>query len=165
MATLTQIRVKELLRYDPETGHFRWRKPTTNRVKVGSLAGHPDHQHGYRLIGVDGRVYHASRLAFLYMVGHLPDYIDHKNRDRGDDRWENLREATRSQNQMNRGVQSNSSSGLKGAHWHGQSGKWYARITVRGKTHNLGLHHTAKQAHTAYCAAVTELHGEYAAVK
>lgn len=165
MATLTQERLKELLSYDPDIGVFVWVKANTNRVKVGDVAGHPDKQHGYRLIGIDGRIYHAARLAFLYMTGEMPDNVDHRNRDRGDDRWENLRAATRSQNQMNRGVQSNSSSGLKGAHWHPQSKKWYARITAHGHTHNLGLHKTPELAHQAYCAAAARLHGAFAAAK
>jgi predicted heme/steroid binding protein len=163
--TLTRERLRELMKYDPETGLFYWAKQTSNRVKVGDVVGHQEPVQGYRLIGVDGRVYKASRLAFMWMTGEMPSTVDHANRDRMDDRWCNLRLATRSQNQCNRGVQSNSTSRLKGAHVHGQSGKWYARITVNGVTHSLGLHDTPELAHQAYREAAERLHGEFAAVK
>lgn len=162
MATLTASRLTEVLSYDPQTGVFSWQNPTTNRVKTGDRAGHPDTQHGYRLIGIDGRVYHAGRLAFLYMTGTMPAFVDHINRDRADDRWDNLRSVTRSQNQMNRTKQSNNTSGFKGVHFISATGRWRARIGANTQQQSLGVYDTPELAHRAYLIAAAKLHGEFA---
>lgn len=162
--TLTRERLRELMKYDPETGLFYWAKQTSNRVKAGDVVGHQEPVQGYRLIGVDGRVYKASRLAFLWMTGEMPDFVDHINRDRVDDRWTNLRPATRQQNQCNRGKQANNTSGFKGVHFHPQSGRWRARIGIGRKQKSLGTYDTPELAHEAYTAAAKQLHGEFAQV-
>lgn len=163
MARLTAERLREVISYDPETGVFCWRVTLSNRNHAGSRAGCQCSRDDYRLIGIDGVVYKANRLAWLYMTGKWPAHlIDHKNLDRGDDRWDNLREATHSQNLSNRGAQRNNTSGFKGVHFHPQSGRWRARIAKDGKHISLGLHDTAENAHLAYTAAAIDLHGEFA---
>jgi hypothetical protein len=99
---LTQERLKELLDYSPETGEFRW-QASRGGVRAGDLAGCADRL-GYLRITIDGRRHSAARLAFLWMVGAFPvDEVDHRNQVKSDNRWSNLRNATRAQNQANKG--------------------------------------------------------------
>jgi hypothetical protein len=86
--------------------------------------------------------------------------VDHINGDRLDNRKINLRVCTDSQNLMNRGAQSNNTSGFKGVSFH--QGKWRAIITFQKKTKHLGYYPTPREAHEAYCLCADMLHGEFA---
>lgn len=88
--------------------------------------------------------------------------IDHKNRDPLDNRRSNLREATRSENCANRGINSNNTSGFKGVDFHKSSGKWRARICVNRKSIDLGLFDKPHDAHEAYVHAANRYFGEFA---
>jgi hypothetical protein len=88
--------------------------------------------------------------------------IDHQNGNGLDNRRENLRIATNAQNLFNRGPQRNNSSGFKGVCFHKQAQKWKAEIAFRGQRKHLGLFTTPEDAHAAYIAAATQLHGEFA---
>src|SRR4029434_9631151 len=102
---LTAERLREVLTYDPESGLFLWNITTSNRVRAGDIAGNTENHYGYRRIGIDGKLYRGARLAWLYMKGEWPPgRVDHKNRNRIDDRWENLRLCTHAQNVANTGV-------------------------------------------------------------
>ena len=155
---LTQDRLKELLHYDPETGIFTWRV-ARGSAKVGDVAGVIDTE-GYRLIWLDNCQFRAPRVAFFYVIGVWPtETIDHINGVRDDDRWLNLREATREENSHNRGVPPiNNSSGFIGTGWNKSHSKWEARIRAGGKLHHLGYFATPKAAHAAYLKAKNELH-------
>jgi hypothetical protein len=160
---LTQERLKELLTYNPETGLFHWLVRTSNRTDVGKQAGHCEKRLGYVLIELDGRLYQAQRLAWLYMHGHWPEFeIDHENGNPSDNRFLNLRAATHSQNLKNVKRPSHNTSGFKGVHLHRQSGRWRARIRANGKYYSLGLHTTKELAHAAYREGAIRLHGEFA---
>lgn len=160
---LTADELRRVLKYDPEAGTFTWLQHTSNRTAPGRAAGHVCKRYGYRLIGVGGVLYKANRLAWLYMTGEWPsNIVDHKNGVRDDDAWNNLRLATHGQNLANAKKPAHNSSGFKGVHYHPQSGKWRARIAVNRRHKSLGLHSTPEAAHAAYCAAATEIHGEFA---
>lgn len=88
--------------------------------------------------------------------------IDHVNCNRLDNRRSNLRLATKSQNQSNRGAQKNSVSGYKGVSWNKQCKKWKAQIANNSKDKYLGLFNTSEEAAKAYDIAARELHGEFA---
>ena len=137
MTTLTQKILQEILYYDPETGIWEWRKSVSNRVRVGELAGHWHEykNNRYLRIGINGKHHLASRLAFLYMNGKMPErLVDHINRDTTDNRWCNLREATRSQNNINIKKKSNNVSGFRGVYWHTASGKWAVKLSSNSQT-------------------------------
>ncbi|MCD1264056.1 hypothetical protein B5M44_04210 [Shinella sumterensis] len=158
---LTSDRLRSLLFYDPNSGIFTWRVDRL-RVRAGDRAGKLTRD-GYIHIGVDGGRYAAHRLAFLYMTGTIPEvFIDHKNRNRSDNRWDNLRVATNSQNQMNTDMKSNNTSGFKGVSWHKAEGKWRADIRIGGAKVCLGYFDKSEEAHEAYLKAVEEHHGEFA---
>lgn len=155
----TAERVRELLEYDPETGKFYHR-----RREAGCVTS------TYIKISIDNVPYPAHRLAWLYVYGEWPpDFVDHINLDKRDNKLSNLRLADKSQNCANRTVQKNSSSGLKGAFKHkaGQRyGKpWQSQILVRGKNIFLGHFATAEEAHQAYSDAAEKHFGTFARAK
>ena len=158
---ITQGELKEILRYDPESGEFYWAKPGRKRVMsrpAGNLA-----PNGYRYIRVSGKLVCAHRLAFLYMTGEMPDgSVDHINGDRADNRWMNLRLASRSENACNSRLSSRNTSGKKGVSWYAPGAKWRATIQKNGKCHSLGYFDTVDQAEAARISAAEKLHGEFA---
>ena len=161
--TLTAEQLRGLLNYDRETGEF------TRRVERGgepvcAVAGYFD-KDGYREIRVNGKAYKAHRLAWLYVHGEWPERnLDHIDVDPSNNRISNLRLATQSQNNANRGVQSNNTSGYKGVSWHPSAGKWCAHIQHNGKKKYLGLFTYPEGAYEAYKRAANDLFGEFARV-
>lgn len=154
---LTHERLLELLDYDPKEGSFRWRV-RRGGVRAGTLAG-GDHGTGYKVIGIDRRLYLEHRLAWFYVHGSWPsDQIDHINGVKNDNRIVNLREATTSQNHQNMPVMSRNRSGFTGVHRCKMTGKWCAMICVAGERYNLGRFDTAALAHEAYVNAKAEKH-------
>jgi hypothetical protein len=159
---LTAERLKEVLSYDPLGGAFTWLVRPNNKVKVGAIAGRP-HMHGYVTIGVDGGEYLAHRLAWLWMCGEWPEAeVDHANCVRNDNRWTNLRPATRKQNRTNSRVMPSTVSGIKGVYRQTKGKPWRAQIMVAGKSVHLGSFDDQSAAHAAYVRAASDLHGEYA---
>jgi hypothetical protein len=157
---MNQARLKELLSYDPDTGEFRWLQ-SRYRNKVGTTAGCL-YSEGYRVIALDRKRYLAHRLAWLFMTGVWPGgEIDHINGNPSDNRFANLREATRQQNGANRRVGSNNKSGFKGVHWHKGDKRWRAQIMVAKRIIHLGSFETPEAAHAAYLIAASEHFGEF----
>jgi hypothetical protein len=154
--------LREYLAYDPETGELRWRKRPSNRVKVGDVAGTVNAL-GYVQIALQGNLMLVHRVVWAFMIGVWPKHeIDHVNGDPGDNRWLNLRSATRAQNQANKKMRSDNTSGFKGVTFHKGAGKWMSRIQHNGRYHYCGLHDTPEKAHEAYMSKAKTLFGEFA---
>lgn len=156
---LTQDRLMELMDYNPDTGKFI-RKVRRGRMGApGSVAGTVNKK-GYVVIEIDGRPYTAHRLAWLFMTGEMPEkQIDHRDRNKANNAWSNLRSATNAQNHQNRfEAQANNKTGLLGVCFHKAAGRWIAQIKKNGRRIYLGLHDTPEGAHAAYLAAKAELH-------
>lgn len=118
---ITQARLMELLYYNPETGEFVWVKSTARWA--GKRAGH-DIVRGYRQIKIDGKQYLEHRLAWLYMTGEWPEHcVDHIDGNTPNNRWDNLRKATISQNCGNSKMATTNTSGHKNVFWEGRSWK------------------------------------------
>lgn len=88
--------------------------------------------------------------------------IDHRDGNSLNNRRANLRLATHAQNQHNRKAYATNTSGYKGVSYYRPTGKWVARIELKGKCKGLGYFFTPEAAHAAYIAAAKELHGEFA---
>jgi len=160
---LTQARLRKLLRYNPRTGTFTWLVRRNNYCQAGSVAGYI--HRGRRVIRIDERLYHASHLAVLWMTGELPPpwpqrKVDHANRNSLDDRWSNLRIATCSQDQANKGATPGRKL-PKGAYKR-PNGKYRAIIGVKRRLIHLGSFDTAAEAHAAYIKAAKKYYGEFA---
>lgn len=161
---LTQQRVRELLDYDPATGLFRWKKRTSNRVKIGDVAGVKG-VNGYIYLAIDNYRLLAHRVVRLYVFGDWPrDQIDHINRDRSDNRLENLRLASVSDNACNGRLRSTNTSGFRGVSLIKKNTKrpWLAQIVKDGRQYGLGYYATKEEAYDAYRRAAAELHGRFA---
>lgn len=154
---MNQAYLKERLRYDPATGVFTWIKSNRNGW-IDKKAGWVD-EDGYVYIRIGGRLRPAHRLAWLYMTGDWPPsgFIDHKNIVPGDDRWENLRDATKRINQENRRrAGKNNKCGLLGVSPNGK--RWTAKITSKYIEYYLGTFDTPQEAHAVYVEAKRRLH-------
>lgn len=158
---LTVERLKQVLHYDPASGDFVWVEKTTPtaRICVGSVAGQIDST-GYVRIWLDGERYLAHRLAWLYMTGEWPtEMVDHRDIDKANNRWSNLRTATNSENKANGRTYKKRSDLPKGVRAAG--GKFAAQIVHNYKHYSLGTYQTPEAAHAAYVSKATELHGAF----
>lgn len=158
---VTQERLRELLNYDSETGVFT-RLEKVSKTKVGDVFGY-DNGRGYLVGMIDRRIYRLHQLAWFYANGVWATEIDHKNLDKADNRLENLRPATHSQNNANKSPLPNRT-GFKGVSWRPCTGKYRASIRINGKQTHLGYRDTAEQAHQLYCEAAEKHYGEFARV-
>lgn len=95
------VDIKDKLNYDPLTGVFTWKVRVNSKVPAGTVAGSP-HNKGYLVIRYNKKPYLAHRLAFWWMNGYWPFEVDHRNRVKTDNRILNLRESTRSANNLNK---------------------------------------------------------------
>ncbi|MEK0324092.1 MAG: HNH endonuclease [Nitrosopumilus sp.] len=152
---ITQKLLKELTVYNEETGDF------TNR-KTGRVLGCLDKSHGYIITQISGHRGYIHRFAFLYMKGAMPKYVDHKDRNRANNSWSNLRECTQSQNSANMGIAKNNTSGYKGVFYEKRNGTWYSRLYIASKAIQLGSFGTKEEAAEAYNVAATANFGEFA---
>jgi hypothetical protein len=170
MPGLTSERLREVLDYEPETGLFRWKHAKRGWqhtvIVAGSVAGHPYGLRGlYWGIYVDGRHYMAHRLAWLYVYDEWPsEDIDHRDRNGQNNRIDNLREATRTQNNGNCTARKTNKSGFKGVSRYARSQRrpWVAFIQIDRKNQYLGCYATPEEAHAAYMNAANEHFGEFA---
>ena len=169
----------KLLRYDPETGLLYWRtrppemfnsngrsKDASAATWNGAYAGKEAFfigPLGYRIGYIFNKPVLAHRVVWAMNHGYWPaKQIDHINLDRSDNRMCNLREATNSDNSLNRPLSSISTTGYKVVSWDAHFGKYVARICVRGTKHFLGRFDCAEKAHAAYAKAADKLAGEFA---
>jgi len=156
---MNQRRIKELLHYNLYTGIFTWRISRGCRKageETGCVVGG-----GHLQIGIDGSLYYAHRLAWLYMTGEWPQpEIDHINGVKDDNSWINLRLATSTINSENQRIarSDNKYTGLLGAYRCNKTSRFRATIQVKGKQYHLGVFGTSQEAHDAYVKAKREVH-------
>ncbi len=152
---LTAERLRELFNYFPDTGLFI-RRIRRSHEAAGKIAGGFDH--GYIKIAVDGAPYFAHRMAWLYMTGSWPiKHIDHIDGNRSNNRWNNLRDVSQSENLENRkGPTIQNKVGLLGVTRRGN--RYVATLRIDGVQTYLGTYPTPETAHVAYLTAKREHH-------
>ena len=150
--SLTAQALRDALHYDPLTGAFYHRRSRGVRMS-GTRAGNVGAVGvRYVTIGVNGRLYLAHRLAFLWMTGAWPSHnVDHLNHDGLDNRWANLRDRPQSEN-VARARLRIGKSGVRGVSF--KANGWEASIKVNGVNHYLGRFATRDRAAAAYAAAL-----------
>lgn len=157
--SLTQERLRSVLNYCQDTGVFTWvcSGPGRKRQQAGCVD-----RSGYRFITVDYKQHLAHRLAWFYVHGEEPEFIDHINGCRDDNSLANLRPATASQNQGNSKRPKHNTTGFKGVTVDKRNGKFLAKIWDRGGSRFIGSFETAAEAHDAYLNAARKKFGEFA---
>ena len=158
---ITQEYLKELFNY--KDGFLYWKVRKAHCIQIGDIAGSLHKPTKYYLIKINNKAYKTHRLIYLYHYGYLPEFIDHIDRNRSNNKIENLRSVTKSQNQWNRKPNKNhSSSKYKGISWDKQNQKWKVRIRINGKRINLNYFKSETDAAIAYNKAAIKYYGEYA---
>lgn len=132
---ITEKRLKEILEYSKETGIFVWKKTKGKRAVKGNIAGSIK-DNGYRVIGIDKKEYREHRLAWLYEYGYMPKEIDHKDRNKSNNKIDNLRDATRAENMKNLPKRKDNKSGVTGIYKNNK--KWRVLISNNGKRVYVG---------------------------
>jgi hypothetical protein len=152
-------RFKELFVY--EDGNLI-RRVDKGKVKAGAKAGYYD-GHGYIAVRVDYKVIMVHRIIWEIHNGPIKKgyYIDHVNGNRSDNRIENLRLATCSNNKWNSAVRKDNKSGCRGVRWHTKQRKWRAEITLFSKPIYLGNFDTISDAIDARHKAELQFFGEF----
>jgi len=149
-AELTKENLHELFEY--RDGDLYWRPS-----KAGTIDGG-----GYYQTGIRGKYFKNHRLIFLMHHGYLPALIDHIDGNKLNNRIENLREATRSQNCFNSMRSKANTTGIKGVCWRPDIKKYRARIYVYKKTIELGSFDSLEDAGKAVAEARDKYHGQFA---
>jgi hypothetical protein len=158
--------VATLLSYDPQTGSLQWRKKCRGTDPDREAGIFTDQ--GYRTIYIGNRRVLAHRIAWAIQTGAWPPEnmdMDHINGNRSDNRWSNLRLASRSQNNMNAKRRSDNKSGRKGVSKRADTGKWHARIKIKGKVILLGDFTDIADAIAARAAAEPKYHAEFSRIE
>lgn len=157
----TQEQLKSILDYNPDTGNFTWKCKKGLRNPDGN-AGSLD-ERGYIRIGYKGKGYWAHRLAWLYVNGEFPpNDIDHINRNKSDNRMDNLRLATRNMNNGNSGIWRTNTSGYRGVSFDKNSNKFECYIWKKDRKHHLGYFVDPAEAAKRYNDEALSYFGEYA---
>ena len=172
--------LRQLLRYEPETGKLFWREREAlwfndragrahrerkrwNGKWAGSEAFTASTAAGYKHGSILGRSYRAHRVIWAIVTGSWPvDEVDHANGQKADNRWVNLRHATHFENAHNKGVPRNNISGVKGVCFDARSRKWLAHIRAANRHYHVGYFDSLADAERAVRRARAELHGQFA---
>ncbi len=156
---LNQDMVKYL--FDYKDGAIYWRVSRCNKVKVGSMAGMARGD-GRRIVSINAKLYLASRVIFLWHNGYLPVVVDHKDRNKLNDRIENLRGATSAENCKNTSSRKNSSSRFLGVSWSKLRSKWVVHIKANGVVKHIGYYISENDAALSYNKVASANFGEFA---
>ncbi len=150
----------EAFSYDPETGIFLWKINRPGRQKAGAVAGSLM-KTGYWRLSLNGVEYYDHHMAWWFVHGWMPDYLDHENGNRADNRITNLRLSDATTNPMNAAIGKRNTSGYKGVSaW--SYGGYRASIAVNKKDIYLGTYGCPTTAAFAYDNAARIHHGEFA---
>lgn len=158
---ISPTELRKMLDYNPATGRLTWHKSRARRP--GRVAGFTHKRLGYVVLKIEGKSCLAHRVAWAHFHGEWPSQdIDHANLNKADNRIDNLRLATKSQNSMNQRARHTNKSGLKGVTFKSSRKSWVANIWLDKRQQHLGTFATAEEAHAAYAAAAKARFGEFA---
>lgn len=162
---LTQAVLKQ--HFDYKDGALYWKVRTANRNRVGDLAGYiiSDKYKTRRCIAIKSKHYYSSRLIFIWHNGYVPEFIDHIDHNTLNNKIENLRAATRIENNRNNKSKKGSSSQYLGVfvvNRPNRSLRYAAQIGLNKKSTHIGYFKTEAEAALAYNEAALLHFGEFA---
>ena len=160
---VTQERLKEL--FDYQDGQLIWTVKKAQSIKIGTAAGWANrdvHGQQYMNIELDGKSYKSHRLVFMYHHGYFPKRVDHIDGNRFNNRIENLREVTASQNAQNSKFRKNNKSGFKNVHFEKRNQKWRVLLQVDGVAKSFGYYDDVELAGLVAAEARDKFCGQYA---
>ena len=149
---ITYEEVAELLDYNPDTGELRW-KESRGCIKAGDIAGCTK-PNGQVVVRINNHLYRAHRLAWLLYYQRWPkNQIDHIDHNPSNNKLNNIREVTASENLRNQSLSIRNKSGVCGVGWHKKRRKWVAEVKLEQKTRHLGYFDNLEEAATARAEA------------
>jgi hypothetical protein len=159
---ITQELVKELFEY--RDGVLFNKVYRSSNAQVGMRSGkvRPD---GYAVVSIKEKLFYIHRLIFLYHHGHMPECVDHIDNSPLNNRIENLREATRSQNSTNMVMRKSNTSGFKNVYWDKKTKKWFVQIRVNKKSKSFGSYHDIEVANFIAETMRNKFHQQFARSK
>lgn len=159
---ITQEYLLELFEYSD--GHLIWKKKTStlSRAKIGEKAGYFDKGCNYYRLKINNKSYLVHRIIYMMHYGNLPDEIDHIDGNTSNNRIENLRTATHSQNLCNQKMPSHNTSGIKGVSWKKPLKKWFVQLKINNKKRHFGYFDDIELAELVSIEARNKYHKEFA---
>ena len=160
---ITQEEVRASFAYT-DTGGLVHRGGRFAGAPVGSVSTGGKHRPDKKYLHtkIRGRHYAVHRLVWLYHYSDLPEQIDHVNRDSLDNRIENLRPASATENMSNRKLFKNSTSRCKGVSWHKRRNAWFVYVDANKKRRTLGYFDDLEFAELVATEARDKYHGAFA---
>lgn len=153
--------IQEALTYDPKSGELFWSKDRPEahwkqrgyylrylREQAGKKVTSTINANGYKTLWLNNTMQYEHRIAFVLMTGQLPiGDVDHRNQNKLDNSWDNLRDVPHAINGRNIKKLSSNTSGYTGVTFFSRTGKWRAYVTVNGKQQHLGYFDSPDQAY------------------
>ena len=157
-----QIITKDYLNYlfDYKNGELFWKNPTSTKLKFGQKAGSKG-SNNYFKVSINGKFYLNHRIIFMMFYGYFPEIVDHIDNNSLNNNIENLRPATKSQNQHNANISKNNKSGIKGIYWNKVSKKWKVQFKLNGKKMYFGEYNNISYAKFVIEAMRYKYHKEF----
>jgi hypothetical protein len=146
-------------RFEYRDGELFYKKsegPMKKGAKVGTKI-----ERGYIRTHIKRKPTLVHRIIFMMHHGYLPEMLDHIDGNPSNNRIENLRSVTCSQNNLNRGKHKRNTSQYKGVTWVARIKKYSTRIAIDGKRFFLGYFDDPQKAHKAYCDFAQQTQPEY----
>ena len=137
---ITQAEIRRLFYYNKKTGILRWKiKPSKHsNIKIGDEAGSIG-SNGYKRVQVNNKHYYVHIIIWIGMTGYKSENdIDHKDRNRINNKWNNLREISKQCNQRNCSIRKDNTSGIKGVSFCKRDNKWLSRLAINKKQKTIG---------------------------
>jgi PBP1b-binding outer membrane lipoprotein LpoB len=156
---ITQAELLEL--FDYKNGEIYWKKTFSKKTKIGNKAGRKQSL-GYIQVNVNKKSYLAHRIIFAMHNGCFPKFIDHINGNKSDNRIENLREVTASQNLQNTKKPITNTSGYKNVYFHPSRNKWQVKLVVNKTNKSFGYYDDLELADLVAQEARNKHFGEFA---
>ena len=156
---ITKEILHELFEY--KDGNLYWKIRLSNSVRVGDKAGNITKK-GYVTVRINRKLLYLHRLIYIFHYGNIKDQIDHIDGNGLNNKIENLRQATRQQNNQNARKRSDNTSKHKGVSWSKAANKWISYVNINGKPKHLGCFTDIELAAFVAEEARNKYHGEFA---